>query len=250
MGKLTEEIARIEEDDIARTERIEDPDLLDELARGLRLNLDPLLTELLRAKRLALATIENIEKTESHSRVTKRINFAILGALLLSVVVIVFGMKQVLAMKPQLAALSAGSQMFLDGKEESLTPREVPVPLKERLDGNFRKTLATGEITVDGEEMAFGIVIGGWSGESIFLWLGKEMKKVYLDQITPPWRIIEITPRESCRVLVGGIDQYFYPNSSRSDHGFKYREAVDRVLTTLNDLPSFRVENVSYWTDY
>jgi len=248
MGKLTEEIAKIEEDDIAQTGRVRDLDL--ELARDLRLDLDPLLTELLRAKRLALDTIENIEKTESHSKATKRINFAILGALLLSVVVIVFGMKQLLAMKPQLAALSDSSQLLLDEKKEYLIPRGDSVPLKERLDESFKRTLATGEIAVDGEEVAFGIVIGGWSDSSVFLWLDKELEKFYFDQITPPWRVTEVTPRESCSILVDEIDRYFYPNSNRSDHGFKYREAVNRVLTTLNDLPSFRVANISYWTDY
>jgi hypothetical protein len=250
MEKPAKEITRIEEDDIVRIARVEDQDLLSELTGGPRLNLEPLLTEILKAKRLALATIENIEKTESHSRVTKRINFAILGILCLLGVVIVFGMRQFPATKPQSPAMSAGGRVLLDEKEESPTPRRAFVPIKERLEGNFKKVLATGGITVGEEEVAFGIVTGGWSGRSVFLWLDKEIEKTYLDQIALPWGFIEVTPRESCRILVGEIDQWFYPNSSRSDHGFKYREAVDKILTTVNDLPSFRVENVSYWTDY
>lgn len=250
MEKATKEIARIEENDIVQRGRVEDQDLLSELARGTRVDLESLLAEVLKAKRLALATIENIERIESHSRVTKRINFAILGVLCLLGMVIVFGMRQLLATKPQLAALSSISQMLLDGKEDPFIPRGAFVPLKERLETDFRKTLATGGITVDGKEVAFGIVIGGWSGKSLFLWLDREIEKIYLDQIAPPWKIMDITPRESCRILVGDTDRCFYPNSRRSDHGFKYREAVDGILTTLNDLPSFRVENVSYWTDY
>ena len=91
MRKSTKEIVRMKEDDIAQT-GAEDRNLLSGLLRDSKLNVESLLTEVHRARRLALATIENIEKTESHSKVTKHINIAILGALFLSVMVTVFGL--------------------------------------------------------------------------------------------------------------------------------------------------------------
>ncbi len=251
MKELTKEIATTQEgeDDIIQTETTGAQSLLRKLGAP---DTEVLFAEVEKAKNLALATVKNIERMERHTKTNKWINFVVLAVVVVIGVAIIFNGKTNLSLRPKFARLFATNQMLLEEKRQSLIPREVSSP-KESLDKNFRKTLATGVIIVAGEEMPFGIVVGGWSNDSIFLWLDKEIEKSYLDEISslfPPWAIVEITPRESCRILVGRTNQYFYPDSKRSDHGFKYREAVDRTLTILNDLPSFRVKNVSYWTDY